>query len=102
MHERDMKMQASGNGHPMQCVANLLRIVRGECAYDRVKGIDPSYIDRPQTIVKPLMIADTKWLIKTYEPRVKVDEIDLEALLAEQGDFAFNVKATVSNMKIIG
>ena len=26
-------MQANGNGLPMQCVANLVRIVRGECTY---------------------------------------------------------------------
>lgn len=90
-------MQASGNGHPMQCVANLMRIVRGECVYDRVKGIDPSYIDKPETIVKPLIIADAKWLIGTYEPRVSVDKIDLDAILAEHGDFAFNVEATVMN-----
>lgn len=89
-------MQASGNGHPMQCVANLMRIVRGECTYDRVKGIDPSCIDRPETVVKPLMIADAKWLIETYEPRISVDSINLEALIAEHGDFAFDVNAAIT------
>lgn len=89
-------MQASGNGHPMQCVANLLRIVRGECVYDRVKGIDPSYIDQPITIVKPLAIADAKWLIKTYEPRVDVNNIDIEAVMAQYGDFTFNVQAAIT------
>lgn len=89
-------MQASGNGNPMQCVANLMQIVRGECVYDRVKGIDPSFIDQPSSIVKPLLIADVKWLIKTYEPRVSVEEIDLEALLTECGDFVLNVQATLT------
>ena len=89
-------MQASGNGHPMQCVANLIRIVRGECTYDRVKGIDPSLIDRPESIAKPLLIADVKWLIKTYEPRVNVESVNLEALIAEGGDFAFKVNATIT------
>ena len=28
-------MRASGNGSPEVCAANLLRIVRGEVAYDR-------------------------------------------------------------------
>ena len=96
-----MKMQASGNGHPMQCVANLLRIVRGECAYDRVKGIDPSFIDRPSTVVKPLMIADAKWLIETYEPRVNIDSINLGALFAQNGDFAFDVGATIREMDVM-
>ncbi|MCM1388091.1 MAG: hypothetical protein NC231_12245 [Bacillus sp. (in: Bacteria)] len=89
-------MQANGNGHPMQCVANLLRIVRGECTYDRIKGIDPSYIDQPETIVKPLIIADVEWLIKTYEPRVNLKSADIEALIAECGNFAFNVNAEIT------
>lgn len=89
-------MQASGNGHPMQCVANLMRIVRGECTYDRVKGINPSFIDQPSSIVKPLLIAETKWLIETFEPRVNVEKIDLEALVGEYGDYAFNVHAAVT------
>lgn len=42
-----------------------MQIVRGECVYDRVKGIDSSYIDRPESIAKPLVIADARWLIKT-------------------------------------
>lgn len=88
-------MQASGNGHPTQCVANLLRIVRGECTYDRVKGIDPSLIDRPESIVKPLLIADAKWLIKTYESRVNTESVNLEALIAECGDFALKVNAVI-------
>lgn len=89
-------MQASGNGHPMQCVANLMRITRGECTYDRVKGIDPSYIDQPEQIAKLLIMADARWLIATYEPRVRVDKINLEALVAKYGDFAFNIEATVT------
>lgn len=92
-------MQANGNGHPMQCVANLVRIVRGECTYDRIKGIDPSYIDRPETIARPLIIADALWLISTYEPRVSIDKMALEAILAEYGDFAFNIDATVSDLR---
>lgn len=89
-------MKASGNGHPMQCVANLLQIIRGECTYDRVKGIDPSYIDKPYTIAKPLVIADARWLIKTYEPRVNIDRIDLPELVAEYGDFAFKIDAAIT------
>ena len=88
-------MQASGNGLPMQCVANLVRIARGECTYDRVKGIDPSLIDRPEPIAVPLIIADTRWLIKTYEPRVNVEQIDLKAFLAREGNFKFSIDAVV-------
>ncbi len=88
-------MQANGNGLPMQCVANLVRIVRGECTYDRIKGIDPSLIDKPEPIAGPLLMADAKWLIKTYEPRVSVDKIELTDLLAREGNFNLNINAVV-------
>lgn len=89
-------MKASGNGEPMQCVANLLRIVRGECPYDRVKGVDPTLIDQPTEISAPLMQAEAKWLIKTYEPRVNADKVDVTAIVSQKGDFALNVDATVT------
>ncbi len=88
-------MLSSGNGKPMQCVANLVRITRGECVYDRVKGIDPTLIDRPISIVKPLLQEDIRWLIKTYEPRVNMQDIDLDALAAEAGDFGIHMGAGV-------
>lgn len=89
-------MKANGNGEPMQCVANLLRITRGECPYDRIKGIDPTLIDQPTEIVAPLMQAEAKWLIKTYEPRVNADEVDISAITSQNGSFALNVDATVT------
>ena len=89
-------MKASGNGEPMQCVANLLRIVRGECPYDRIKGIDPTLIDQPTEIVAPLMQAEARWLIKTYEPRVNADEVDISAITSQNGSFALTVDATVT------
>lgn len=89
-------MKANGNGEPMQCVANLLRITRGECPYDRIKGIDPTLIDQPTEIVAPLMQAEAKWLIKTYEPRVNADEVNINAITSQNGSFALNVDATVT------
>lgn len=88
-------MKANGNGEPMQCVANLLRITRGECPYDRIKGIDPTLIDQPTEIVVPLMRAEAKWLINTYEPRVNADEVDINAIASQNGNFALTVDATV-------
>lgn len=89
-------MLASGNGQPMQCVANLLRITRGECMYDRIKGIDATLIDQPETISKPLLLADAKWMIKVYEPRVDIDSISLENISEIIGKFALNVDVTVT------
>lgn len=89
-------MKSSGNGEPMQCVGNLLRIVRGECPYDRIKGVDPTLIDQPTEIAAPLIQAEAKWLIKTYEPRVNSDRVDVSAISAQNGNFALNMDATVT------
>ena len=50
-------MKASGNAAPETCVQNLLKTIRGEVPYDRIKGIDRTLIDkragRPPTIWPP-------------------------------------------------
>lgn len=89
-------MLGKGNGEPMQCVSNLLRMTRGECVYDRIKGMDPELIDMNSDIAMPLMAAEAKWLIQTYEPRVDVNSIDMEELVADVGSFSLNVNADIT------
>lgn len=79
-------MKASGNSAPELCALNLLRTVRGEVPFDRLKGIDAKNIDRPMGLATPDIEADAIWLISTYEPRVNPDEVALQALEALQGD----------------
>ena len=50
-------------------------------------------IDKPSTIAKSLLIADARWLIKTYEPRVNVDQIDLADLLERDGSYKLDIDA---------
>ena len=69
-------MRASGNGSPEVCAANLLRIVRGEVAYDRVRGVDGTLIDKPNA---------------TFEPRVESDSIASDPAAAFSGDFGMIV-----------
>lgn len=88
-------MLSNGNGNPMQCVSNLVRIVRGECVYDRVKGVDPTLIDKPGNIANPLLKEDIRWLIRTYEPRVNLDSVDLYSLAAQVGAHKLSIEATV-------
>lgn len=87
-------MKASGNGDPAQCVGNLLRLIRGEVPYERLKGMDPRLIDSPSSTAGPELLADAEWLIENYEPRISLDSINLEAELAKAGHF--NIKATTS------
>ena len=46
-------MKASGNAAPETCVQNLLKTIRGEVPYERIKGIDRTLIDRPSGTIKP-------------------------------------------------
>jgi len=90
-----MSMKASGNGTPQQCVANLLRTIRGEVPYERLKGLDPTLIDRPSAVAAPGLRADVEWLLRTYEPRTDGKSVDLRALSAYAGQFA--IDAVIAN-----
>ena len=79
-------MKAHGNGTPEVCASNLLRIVRGEVPYDRVRGRDGSLIDRPNATDEA--IADAEWLLETYEPRVTVESVEAAAEAPLAGEFA--------------
>ena len=79
-------MKAHGNGAPEVCASNLLRIVRGEVPYDRVRGRDGTLIDKPNA--QDDAIADIEWLLGTYEPRVNVESIVSNPDAALTGDFS--------------
>lgn len=85
-------MKASGNGDAAQCVGNLLRLIRGEVPYERLKGLNPRLTDQPSSIAAQELRADAEWLIEQYEPRVTLSSIDLDAELAKAGHFA--IRAT--------
>ena len=83
-------MKAHGNGTPETCASNLLRIVRGEVPFDRVRGRDGALIDQPNATDEA--IADAEWLLKTYEPRVTTENVETIADEAINGDFSTAVK----------
>ena len=80
-------MKASGNGTPETCVQNLLKTIRGEVPYERLKGIDRTLIDRPSELAAPDLVADVQWVVETYEPRVNLRAVDLTALAAGIGSY---------------
>ena len=79
-------MKAHGNGTPETCASNLLRIVRGEVPYDRVRGRDGSLIDKANATDEAT--ADAEWLLGTYEPRVTVESVETVAEAPRTGEFA--------------
>ena len=85
-------MKAHGNGTPETCASNLLRTVRGEVPFDRVRGRNGSLIDQPNATDDA--IADAEWLLETYEPRVTTESIEAIAETGITGDFSIlaNIK----------
>lgn len=78
-------MKAHGNGRPETCASNLLRIVRGEIPFDRVRGRDSTLVDRPNATDEAT--ADAEWVLQTYEPRVDVESIKTNPEAANSGEF---------------
>ena len=94
--KRGDPMKASGNGAPEICVQNLLKTIRGEVPYERIKGIDRTLIDKPSETAATDLAADVEFLVETYEPRVQLSDSDLKALPAQAGDF--ELRASIDNI----
>lgn len=90
-------MKASGNGTPQTCVQNLLKTTRGEVPYERIKGIDRLLIDKPSEMAAPDLAAEVEFVVETYEPRVKLTDVELGALAAEVGGFEINASIDNTN-----
>lgn len=78
------------------CVQNLLKTIRGEVPYERIKGIDRTLIDKPSETAATDLAADVEFLVETYEPRVQLSDSDLKALTAQAGDF--ELRASIDNI----
>ena len=87
-------MKATGNGNPRQCAENLLKCVRGEVPFERIKGLDPRLIDKPFSEAKIAARQDAEWLLETYEPRVGVNAINVEYDSFTDGNFSIKADIT--------
>ncbi len=87
-------MRASGNGKPRVCAENLLKCVRGEVPYERIKGIAPRIVDAPYTEARQAFVQDSSLLIEIYEPRARLDYIDLIPADGAQGGFNIAMEIT--------
>lgn len=85
-------MLSQGNGNAEVTSQNLIKIIRGEVSYDRIRGIDVSYIDRPVEIVKDDVENDVIETLEDYEPRVDVQDVNLEQ--TSDGSFKINLEVT--------
>ena len=87
-------MRANGNSAVEVCANNLLRITRGEVPFERVKGLDPRMIDRPISESQSSIRQDAKWLLDTYEPRAKVNSINIGNEAGVAGGFVVTADVT--------
>ena len=85
-------MLSKGNGAPWVCVHNLMRTLRGEAPFERLKGVDSALLGKPTTALEAQIIDDLKWMISTYEPRIQLAELDIRELLTGNASLTANVK----------
>lgn len=87
-------MKASGNAAPETCVQNLLKTIRGEVPYERIK--DRPHPDRQAERDGRQRSGRRRGVRReTYEPRVRLSSSDLVALVAQTGDF--ELRASIDN-----
>ena len=87
-------MKSSGNGNPRICAENILKCVRGEVPYGRVKGISPDIVHAPYTEARQRFVQDASLLVEIYEPRVRLESIDLQPADGANGDFSISMELT--------
>ena len=87
-------MLSKNNSNPAVCINNLIRIARGEVPYDRVKGVNFAPLDVPIVQAIDEITDDAEWMLNTYEPRAKIDGIEVTPTDAMNGHFtiAANIK----------
>lgn len=87
-------MLESGNGEITVCVTNLMSMRRGECAYERIKGIDQDIINEVEIGAELDLLEDAEFVIEEYEKRVSLEGIDIEPVIYEDNTFDVNVIVT--------
>lgn len=83
-------MRKTGNSRPEVCAYNILSIVRGEVAYERVKGVDGRLHDQPAAFSAAEAGSDAERQLKIFEPRISADSVT--AVSAGRGDYRFDIQ----------
>ena len=73
-----------------------MNTVRGECAYDRVKGINARIIDMPAEEAEFEAQEDARWNVETYETRIDVEEVGVNVEIGPEGEFSIELEIAES------
>ena len=85
-------MRKEAHRNPEVCAENLMNTVRGECAYDRVKGINARIIDMPAEEAEFEAQEDARWNVETYETRIDVEEVSVSVEIGPDGEFSIELE----------
>lgn len=72
-------MLSQGNSNAEITARNLMKTYRGEVPYDRIRGVDGSFTDKPISQVIDDIDNDVRETIEEYEPRADVVDVNISA-----------------------
>lgn len=75
---QEINWNAKGDEQIVQNVCNILNLIKNEVPYARDKGRDLSNIDKTSNLTRYKLIEETYDLIEKYEPRVIVDDVQVD------------------------
>ncbi|MBA2943220.1 GPW/gp25 family protein [Paenibacillus sp. CGMCC 1.16610] len=66
---------AKGTDEIIQNIRTIVTTIKGSVPLDREFGVEPSFMDQPMHLAKPLFTAEIIMQIRKYEPRVEVVQV---------------------------
>ena len=86
-------MLKEGNGRPEICAGNLLRTMRYEVPYERIKGLPSDIIDMPVPIAALNFAESATFMLETYEPRLTNDLVaELSSVHGSEAEIAVKIR----------
>lgn len=86
-------MRSTENSAVQVCIENILKTFKTEIPYARNKGINHETLDLPMDEVEQQLIEDGELAIEGYEPRVDVDDIEIDTF-SDNGTFKYKVEVS--------
>lgn len=90
----ELNWTAKGNDRIIQNIHNIINTYKSEVAYNREFGITPDVFDTDIGTARILLIEDLEEQISKYEPRAKLQSIDVQGV-TEDGAFVVAVKIDI-------
>lgn len=77
-NDKLINWNAKGTERILQNINNVLNTIKYEVPYDRLMGRNPENLDGVLAKKKNILIEETYDLINTYEPRAKVNSVEIK------------------------